>query len=134
MSTVQVTNILSNTANTPPVIGDVAGTQIGTFCRAWVNFDASSGTPAIRSSFNVTSITDNGVGDFTINFTTAMPNANYSPMMSINDNKNTTVTTINIYDAALGGTNPTTTALRIATQNSGTGSGDSQYNCIAVFG
>jgi hypothetical protein len=45
--------------------------------KAWVNFNGT-GTVAIRSSFNVSSITDNGTGDYTINFTTAMPNANYS--------------------------------------------------------
>ena len=45
--------------------------------RAWVHIDASSGTPTIVDSFNVTSITDNGVGDFTINFTSALPSANY---------------------------------------------------------
>jgi hypothetical protein len=46
-------------------------------CRAWVNFNGT-GTPAIRASGNVTSITDNGVGDYNINFTTAMPDTNYS--------------------------------------------------------
>lgn len=45
-------------------------------CRAWVNFNGT-GTPSIRASGNVSSITDNGVGDYTINFTTAMPDANY---------------------------------------------------------
>jgi hypothetical protein len=45
-------------------------------CRAWVNFNGS-GTPAIRASGNVTSLTDNGTGDYTINFTTAMPDVNY---------------------------------------------------------
>ena len=44
-------------------------------CRAWVNFD---GTGTIRDSGNVSSITDNGTGDYTVNFTTAMPDANYS--------------------------------------------------------
>ena len=46
-------------------------------CRAWVNFDASSGTPSIRGSGNVSSITDNGTGDFTVNFSNAMPDRNY---------------------------------------------------------
>jgi len=46
-------------------------------CRAWVNFNGT-GTVAIRASGNVSSITDNGVGDYTINFTTLMPDANYS--------------------------------------------------------
>jgi len=45
-------------------------------CRAWVNFNGT-GTVAIRASGNVTSITDNNTGDYTVNFTTAMPDANY---------------------------------------------------------
>jgi len=46
-------------------------------CRAWVNFDGT-GTVSIRASGNVSSITDNGTGDYTVNFTTAMQDANYS--------------------------------------------------------
>jgi hypothetical protein len=46
-------------------------------CRAWVNFDGT-GTPSIRASGNVSSITDNGTGNYTVNFTTALPDANYS--------------------------------------------------------
>jgi hypothetical protein len=49
--------------------------------RAWVNFNGT-GTVAIRASGNVTSITDNGTGDYTINFTTAMSDANYSCLFS----------------------------------------------------
>ncbi|TCB77428.1 hypothetical protein [Acinetobacter sp. ANC 4173] len=45
-------------------------------CRAWVNFNGT-GTVSIRASGNVSSITDNGVGDYTVNLTTAMPDANY---------------------------------------------------------
>ena len=71
------TLVLKNgVANTPPTIQDSAGTEIGTFCRAWVNFNGT-GTVAIRASFNVTSITDNGTGDYTVNFTNALPDANY---------------------------------------------------------
>jgi len=46
-------------------------------CRAWVNFNGT-GTVAIRGSGNVTSITDNGTGNYTVNLTTAMPDVNYS--------------------------------------------------------
>jgi hypothetical protein len=46
-------------------------------CRAWVNFNGT-GTVAIRASGNVSSITDNGVGDYTVSFTTAMPDVNYA--------------------------------------------------------
>ena len=45
-------------------------------CRAWVNFNGT-GTVAIRASGNVSSITDNNTGDYTVNFTTAMVDANY---------------------------------------------------------
>ena len=50
-------------------------------CRAWVNFNGT-GTPAIRASGNVTSITDVGTGTYKINFTNAMPDANYSTSIS----------------------------------------------------
>ena len=50
-------------------------------CRAWVNFNGT-GTVGIRASGNVTSITDNGTGDYTVNFTTAMSDANYSAVMT----------------------------------------------------
>ena len=46
-------------------------------CRAWVNFNGQ-GTVAIRASGNVSSITDNGTGDYTVNFTTAMPDTSYA--------------------------------------------------------
>ena len=50
-------------------------------CRAWVNFNGT-GTVAIRASGNVSSITDNGTGDYTVNFTNAMPDANYVSFFS----------------------------------------------------
>jgi hypothetical protein len=61
----------------------VLATQNGMtgIAKAWVNFNGT-GTVAIRDSFNVSSITDNGTGDYTVNFTTAMPNANYGIAMT----------------------------------------------------
>ena len=53
-------------------------------CRAWVNFNGT-GTVAIRASGNVSSITDNGTGDYTVNFTTAMPDANYATAGTAHD-------------------------------------------------
>jgi len=49
-------------------------------CRAWVNFNGT-GTVAIRNSGNVSSITDNSSGNYTVNFTTAMPDTNYVGLM-----------------------------------------------------
>jgi len=68
--------------------GDIAAARITTAlnatgsapiyaARAWVNFNGT-GTVAIRASGNVTSITDNGAGDYTVNFTNALPDVNYS--------------------------------------------------------
>lgn len=91
MSTLKVTNINSNTASTPPVINDSAGTQIGTFCRAWANFNGTTASPStIRADFNVSSITKNTTGDYTVNFTTAMPDANYSVVACAGDTSGNT--------------------------------------------
>ena len=57
--------------------GAQAGSAPAYAARAWVNFDGT-GTPAIRASGNVSSITDNGTGDYTVNLTTAMPDVNYA--------------------------------------------------------
>jgi hypothetical protein len=62
--------------------------------RAWVNFNGT-GTVAIRASGNVTSITDNGTGDYTVNFTTALADANYSGQVCIG--------TLNASDGVGGG-------------------------------
>jgi hypothetical protein len=52
---------------------NLSGTGI---CKAWVNYNGS--TQTVNNSFNVSSVTRNGTGDYTINFTTAMPNTTYS--------------------------------------------------------
>jgi len=49
-------------------------------CRAWVNFDGNTSPGTIRASGNVSSVIRNGTGDYTVNFTTAMPDSNYVPM------------------------------------------------------
>ena len=69
--------VQSSIANTPPQFNDGNGTQVGTLCRAWVNFNGVT-TATIRASFNVSSVTRNSTGDYTVNFTNAMPDANYS--------------------------------------------------------
>jgi hypothetical protein len=74
--TITAASLDSGASATAPLF-KANGTQIGTLCRAWVNFNGE-GTVAIRASFNVSSITDNGTGDYTVNFTNAMPDANYS--------------------------------------------------------
>lgn len=75
--TIAAETIQSGTAGQPPQFKDSNGVEQGELCRAWVNFNGS-GTVAIRTSFNVSSITDNGVGDYTVNFTNAIQDVNYS--------------------------------------------------------
>ena len=60
------------------------GLVSGGLCRAWVNFNGT-GTVAIRASYNVSSITDLGTGDYRINLTTAMPDANYCALIIAED-------------------------------------------------
>ena len=62
---------------TPAALSTATGSAPSYSCRAWVNFNGT-GTVAIRASGNVSSITDNGTGDYTVNFTTALVDANYS--------------------------------------------------------
>jgi hypothetical protein len=93
--------------------------------KAWVNFNGT-GTVAIRASFNVSSITDNGTGDYTVNFTTAMPDANYAIALGGGYANNS--------DNSLKwaeGTTYTTTAVRIF--NVGTSYGDSTQNSVSIF-
>jgi hypothetical protein len=47
-------------------------------CRAWVNFDGTTSPGTIRGSGNVSSVTRNATGVYTVNFSTAMPDTNYS--------------------------------------------------------
>ena len=69
MSTLRVNTLQDATGNNQPAMVGAA--------KAWVNFNGE-GTVAIRQAFNVSSITDNGTGDYTVNFTTAMADANYA--------------------------------------------------------
>jgi hypothetical protein len=93
-------------------------------CRAWVNFNGT-GTVAIRESGNVSSITDNGTGKYTINFTTAMPDANYATAIGGKGIGGT----FNI-----GTTNGTyTTAATQVSSRSGSTLYDTPFMCVAVF-
>lgn len=73
MSTLKI-NTLSNVAGTQSTAVENA---IQGSAKAWVNFNGT-GTVAIRRSYNVSSITDNGTGDYTVNFSNSMADANYS--------------------------------------------------------
>lgn len=75
--TANVDTIQSSTAGTPPQFNDGNGTQVGTLCRAWVRFSGAGGA-SISASFNVSSVTYVGAGNYTVNFTNNFTDTNYS--------------------------------------------------------
>ena len=105
-------------------------------CRAWVNFNGT-GTVAIRASGNVSSITDNNTGDYTVNFTTAMVDANYSVSGSAMYPTATNAHLFAYGDASgAAGTLPTTSAFKFRTIYWGSGTATPQdciYVVISVF-
>jgi hypothetical protein len=121
--------IKNGVANTPPTVQDSAGTQIGTFCRAWVNFNGTTNTGGfctIRGSFNVTSVADNGTGDQTVNFTNALPDANYSAVVTGAAETNSSIVAVrtSVYS---------TTALRVNTLSTAFVNSDNAVVNVAVF-
>jgi hypothetical protein len=123
MSTVVVGTIQSNSTS-PPTFNNTNGTEIGTLCRAFVNFNGTTNTGGfctIRASFNVTSVADAGVGLYTVNLTNAMPDSNYAPVTSP-------------YDWSAVSRNVSTTAITISTFTSTSGAArDDTEVKVAVF-
>ena len=97
-------------------------------CRAWVNFNGT-GTVAIRASGNVTSITDNGTGNYTVNFTTAMPDAKYATSATCIDYSFGSVICIQSVSS-----NYTTSAVRVLTLQKGASAFfDPEIACVSIF-
>jgi len=114
----------------PSALSTASGSAPSYSARAWVNFDGT-GTVAIRNSGNVSSITDNGTGIYTVNFTTAMPDVDYSVgLAGGNSTSNTNV-------ASLGGNaqapNLLTTSVDIICSNIGGTVNDLPYITISIF-
>jgi hypothetical protein len=106
---------------------DGAGTVNAAHCRAWVNFNGT-GTVAINAQFNVSSITDNGTGDYTVNFSNAMSDANYACIQSTGQRQ-----TAALDYGWSGGYNSTTTSTRLITWGVGASAVDWQGVQIAIF-
>jgi len=146
---------VSTVTNTPLLLG-TNGTERGRFdtsgnflfnsgygsvataygCRAWVNFNGT-GTVAIRASGNVSSITDNGTGDYTVNFSTAMPDINYSTVASSSIAADGTFSIPVVDTKSVGGNAivaPTTSAVRLTTQGNGGSAGarDAEYVNVTI--
>jgi hypothetical protein len=121
MSTLRVNTIQNSGGTGSPAINGLA--------RAWVNFNGT-GTVAIRASLNVSSITDNGTGDYTVNFTAALSDTNYSALVStgsttLGAGNNALLLTVNTFS---------TSSLRLqAVISSSTGAVDTINNNVSIF-
>jgi hypothetical protein len=116
MSTLKVTTIQN-----------LSGTEVYT-AKAWVNFNGT-GTVAIRASGNVSSITDNGTGDYTVNFTVAMTDANYSGVALFGNGN-----TVSVAPVADIGAAPTTSTFRVLSYLRSTGAAlDVAYCNVSIF-
>lgn len=93
--------------------------------KAWVNFNGT-GTPAIRASYNVSSITDSGTGKYEVNLTNALSDANYCVT-------GTCGRTTNDDNCALGSTNTSSSQVHVETWTTANAATDFDYVSVAVF-
>ena len=117
MSTIKTETLSTPSNATVPVDTVVNGTA-----KAWVNFNGT-GTVAIRRAFNVSSITDEGTGQYSVNFTTAMPDADYAFNVSTNGTEYGSLTV-----------SPSTTSLRrYFTNSAGSAYVDQEWVSVSIF-
>jgi hypothetical protein len=135
-ATIPTATITTGTITTLNAPSGVLATQNGMtgIAKAWVNFNGT-GTVAIRASMNVSSITDEGTGQYTINMTTSMPNTNYAIVASCGAPGNAKMSAeINVVgDAPVTDSPPTVSSFRILTTRYDSANTDSKYVSVAVF-
>jgi hypothetical protein len=115
-------------------IDKLGTTEQSQLCKAWVNFNGT-GTVAIRASYNVSSITDNGTGDYTVNFATALVDANYVPQVATNLEPGVNVVgSSGIFSNPSGISAPTAGSFRLINRYDQNGTSvDHTYFCVAIF-
>ena len=130
-STITANTMIDATGNTVPTSTVVNGSA-----KAWVNFNGIP-TVSIRASYNVSSIARNGTGDYTVNFTNAMVDANYNTLTSMSQYLSYAVPGYASQVAAIGA--KTTTSQRVycgqaaATNNVTLGALDYNEVCVTIF-
>jgi hypothetical protein len=120
-STIQGTTLTdgtNSTSTTNPIKGSA---------KAWINYKGTA-TVSIRASYNVSSVTVNGTGDYTINMTTALADANYA-VCTTNGGNSTSLFAFGAFDT----TAPTTSAFKIFTVNTSFVNTNSSYVMASVF-
>jgi len=120
-----------NTWNGVDSLTTASGSAPSYSARAWVNFNGT-GTVAIRASGNVSSITDNGTGDYTVNFTTAMPDANYCGSAICGFGTDAGAPNLHVAEISRDAS-PTTTTFRVDTMSAGVTQRDVAFVNISIF-
>lgn len=132
MAGIVVADTFQSSTTSAPTFANTSGTQMGTLCRAWVNFNGAGSTSTnqtIRASFNVSNVFKNATGDYTIYFTNAMPDANYcvsgtaqrnvsndggNPLAIKNTTTPLTTTSVRVATFYPGGSNEDTNQITVA--------------------
>ena len=124
MSTLKVNNLQDASGGNSSTAEQIAQGR----AKAWVNFNGT-GTVAIRDNFNVSSITDNGTGDYTVNFSNALGSSDYCTLCECSDpgtaNRGTNIKT---------DTTPTASLVRVSSATQYTTVVDPEIYCVAIFG
>jgi hypothetical protein len=126
--------LVANTINTDTGLFNTNNAYLG-IAKAWVNYKATA-TVGIRSSFNVSSVTYNSVGNYTVNFTTAMADANYcvtGAAGGYNGGSSASSNSTLRINAASGATY-STTAVQVTSGFVDGGNTDYLYMCVAIHG
>ena len=118
---------LVNTADTSGII-KLQSNGVTTNALAWVNFNGTTSPGTIRSQYNVSSVTKNNTGDYTVNFTTALSDANYSAQVTAGNGVN------DIFCSAPYTTAATVSAVRLLTLLGNRTPTDSSTVSVTVFG
>jgi hypothetical protein len=133
MNGVEVFSENAQTVTLKNINVDPSDTTTPSMCKAWVNFngtleldntapETAGDYMIIRASYNVQSVQWNGTGDYTVNFTTAMPDANYS------------VVGATLYARTIFGINTISTgSVRVSGYDEGSGYYNSSIFCVAIF-
>ncbi len=130
MSEIRVTTLKDTSGGNSSTTADIFSGR----AKAWVNFNGT-GVVAIRAQYNVSSITDNGTGDYTVNFTNAMTDANYSCVGTSSPDSGNSKCIFTANSTAAGvPTASTTSSIRVCAYFRADGSAaDTAYIHVSVF-
>jgi hypothetical protein len=115
--------ISATSATTATSLSTASGSAPSYSARVWINFDGFSSPISIRSSGNASSVTDDGVGNYVINFTTALQDANYATVLYAGDDAGSS-------RKAQRRPDQTTTSVRVRSGTDTTFNDVDQYNAV----